>query len=111
MNHSGNTFHLGIGVKKIDKYNSISTYNFYTKCNGKYNLYEVNAKNFKIVCTDKVKPKIVINATREVAKIERLKFIFNEDLLKDRIDLINKRVDENKKAAAQRKAAMLDKKV
>lgn len=80
MNQTCGTFHLGIGVKKIDKYKSISTYNFYIKCNGKYDLYEVNSKNFKIVCTNKVKPKIVIDATYEIAKIKRLKFIFNEDL-------------------------------
>ena len=40
-----------------------------------------------------------------------LSCIYNENLLKDRIDLINKRVAENKKAAADRKAAMLEKKV
>ena len=40
-----------------------------------------------------------------------LSCIYNENLLKDRIDLINKRVTENKKAAADRKAAMLEKKV
>ena len=79
MNHTGGTFHLGVGVKKINKYKSISTYNFYIKCNGKYDLYEVNAKNFKIVCTNKVKPKIVINATHENAKM-KIKLIFNEDL-------------------------------
>jgi len=40
-----------------------------------------------------------------------LSCIYNEKLLQDRIDLVNKRVAENKKAAADRKAAMLEKKV
>ena len=37
--------------------------------------------------------------------------IYNEELLNDKLDLIRKKVEENKQAAADRKAALLNKKV
>lgn len=59
---------------------SVPTYRFYVMNNGKYHLEEINANNFDIVCTNNTKPKIVIDATKEVAKPIWLKFIFNEDI-------------------------------
>ena len=77
-NEINGQFVLGCGG--INGY-SYPTYRFFTFENNKYRLCEVNANNFDVVCTDDVEPQIVIDATKTVEKIVRLKSIFDENKL------------------------------
>ena len=72
-------FILGSGTINGTSYPS---YRYYVKdeTDNSYTLNEVYAKNFKIICTDTVKPKIVINATREHKLVKPgYKWLFDEN--------------------------------
>ena len=67
----------------------------------------VNIETFKEIIKNNLTKRSRFGTEDDIS----LSCIYNEKLLQDRIDLVNKRVAENKKAAADRKAAMLEKKV
>lgn len=67
----------------------------------------VNLETFKSIIQNNMSKRSRFGTEDDIS----LSCIYNETLLKDRIDLVNKRVEENKKAAAQRRAAMLEKKI
>lgn len=61
----------------------------------------VNLDTFKEVITNNLTKRSRFGTEDDIS----LSCIYNDELLKNSIDLINKKVEENKKAAAQRKAA------
>lgn len=61
----------------------------------------VNLETFKEVITNNLAKRSRFGTEDDIS----LSCIYNNELLNDSIDLINKRVEENKKAAAQRKAS------
>ena len=67
----------------------------------------INLETFKTVIKNNLSKRSRFGTEDDIS----LSCIYSENLLADRIDLINKRVTENKKAAADRKAAMLQKKI
>jgi hypothetical protein len=67
----------------------------------------VNIETFKTVIKNNLEKRSHFGTEDDIS----LACIYNEKLLTDRMDLIRKRVDENKKAAADRKAAALSKQV
>ena len=68
-------FFLGCGTLHGE---SEPSYRFYAKQNGGLVLREVPAKNFVVILTDDVKPKVVINATRRVTYPNFLNFLWSE---------------------------------
>ncbi|MBO4494158.1 MAG: protein phosphatase 2C domain-containing protein [Ruminococcus sp.] len=67
----------------------------------------VNIESFKTVIKNNLEKRSHFGTEDDIS----LACIYNEKLLTDRMDLIRKRVDENKKAAAERREAALSKQV